>query len=62
MMLRSVIARRTSIGVARNQLPRSRRSRKLLQGGRDRLGGRPVAHRVLGSERKRHRRADLQVP
>ena len=27
-MLRSVIARRTSIGVARNQWPRSRRSRK----------------------------------
>jgi len=34
----------------------------LLQRGRNRLGGWPVAHRVLGSELKRHRRADLQIP
>ena len=62
-MLRSVIARRTSIGVARNQWPRSRRSRKRscsAAATASALGR--VAHRVLGSERKRHRRSDLQVP
>ena len=33
----------------------------LLQRRLDRLGGRPVAHRVQGSELKRNRRSDLEV-